>query len=634
MREDIYKILNEPTQNAQVGDLLNRCKDFVKMSRSEMTQLYDKWDAYDAVYRGERMPDVQDKKAAARGEPVKMVVPLTYQQVQTFVAFCYSVFNQRQYFFELGGVGTEDERNARIGQGVLERDLEYNKFKSEKLTQFLTDIGRYGIGVLKHSWTRKTVPQVDMVPDPSFVQDPNGPPVQPPMIEQVTEVLKYLGNEIKCVNPYRFFPDPRLPLTRFADGEFCATEDEYSKGELMDMEQTMEVAGIEQVPAFRKEDVDGRRLTWIGRGGSNQWEAKDPRFILITEVQMRLNPSKTMIAPGVPLNKNINREMKYLVWVANDSRIIRVEEMGYAHDEYTIDVSQFSNDQIRFVNFGLAEVLGPLQDAITWFVNARITSVRKVINNCMVVDPDAIELQDLKDRSPILRIKKKYAGSGIDSYIKQLKVDDVTTNHLTDVGFLTTYARESTGITENLMGQFASGRRSAQEARQVANNASNRLLLTAHGIWETGLLPLGRKLLSNLRQGLDEPTLIRVLGESGNLPVGQPAAPGQPPPTAYQQFIQITKADLTGSYDFLVFDGTLPSERGATAMALQELLQFMAQDPRSVPVFGLDPKPILEEILELRNVRNIQRFQLTPDRAQFLMQLASAASNSGGPPAA
>lgn len=626
MLPEVYEVLAQPTHNAQIAGLLQRCKDYLKLSRVEMVRHYPDWDRHDQVYRGERYPDDEDAKARERKEPMKMIVPLTYQQVQTFVSFCYGVFNQRDYFYELAGASVEDEQAAKVGMALLERDLNYNRFKSEKLTQFLTDIGRYGIGVLKESWVHETVPVIQQVPDPTFVQDPNMPPVAPPMVTQVVDATKFKGNKIIPVNPYRFFPDPRIPITRWREGEFCADEIEYGRGDLEILEQSKQCAGVQYIPAFRQEDLDGRRLIWIGKDPMLMYN-NVPRFVLISELQIRLNPAKFEYAPGKFLNPAIDREIKCLVWMANDSRIVRLEELGYAHDEFGYNVAQFSNDQIRFINFGLAEVLGPLQDTITWFINARITSVRKVISNRLVVDPSGIEVKDLQDRNPVIRLKKTMAGTGVDRYIQQLKVQDVTQSHLNDCSYLTKYGQEATGITDTVLGQFAGGRRSATEARQVAPAAAGRLLLTAHGIWDSALLPMGQKLLSNLRQGLDEPTLVKVVGPMKIMmnPLVMQGA---------QNFLNVTKEDLVGNYDFLVFDGTLPTERNALAMTLQELLVAMAKDPKLVLVFKKDPTLILNEILDLRGVRNAERFDLTPQRAQELMLLAAGLANpalAGGP---
>jgi len=617
-RDKLYKLLGAEKPTTEINTLRDYCKDLVKMSRDEMQKYYSTWDAADRVYRGQRAEDRQDKKAKSRGEPVKMIVPLTYQQVQTFVAFAYTVLTQRDYFYELSGSGTEDEQAAKLQQALLERDLEYNKFKTEKLTQILTDVARYGIGIVKSGWVKETTPIVEEVvveeqsPDPTL-------PVTPRTQKQVRDVTKFLGNKVTVVSPYKFFPDPRLPLTRFQEGEFCGSEDEYSKSDLNALQRQGQVAGIEHVQALTKEDGDGRRLLWVQAESATN--GSDDKFQLITEVQFLLNPSETKITETEMLDKDVDRDIKYLVWIANDQRIVRLEPMGYAHDEFTYDVGQFANDQTKFINEGLVEVLGPLQDTITWFINARITSVRKVISNFLLVDPDAIEIKDLNERSPVIRLKKKYAGSGLDNYVKQLKVEDVTKSHLDDVAILTGYARDATGISENLMGQFSSGRRSATEARNVSSNAAGRQLLVVNGLWDTIFQPLGRKMSSNHQQGLDEEQLIKVAGLSNVMANQQGAI----------QMLNITKDQLIGNYDFIMFEGSLPSQRHANAGTLQELLIAMMSNPMAIPLLGLDPKLLTLEALTLRDIRNVDRFNLTPERLGELTGMAGQPPNPADP---
>ena len=83
-------------------------------------------------------------------------------------------------------------------------------------------------------------------------------------------VLKYEGNLVRPVSPYRWFPDTRFPLVDFQRGEFCASEEEYSKTLLKDLEEAGEVAGVDFVqPMPRNMDKS--------RGGAN----KDAERILI-----------------------------------------------------------------------------------------------------------------------------------------------------------------------------------------------------------------------------------------------------------------------------------------------------------------------------------------------------------------
>lgn len=618
MTPEVKLALEQADQGSDLGQFLTRVKDLVRLSRDEMRKYYTQWDRNDRIYRGEKIADEEDRKAELRKAPGKFIMPVSYAQINTFVSFLQAVLNQRDYFFELGGTGEEDEKAGKVAQLVLEHNLEYNNFRHQKLKQFATDLGKYGVGIFKHTWRKETKIVTTLEPQPIPV--PIGMVAPPPKMVTVKKpVTKYLGNIVVSVSPYRFFPDPRLPLTRFAEGEFCASEDEYSRSQMEQFQRDGIAAGVDDIPDLADDSMDDRRRFSFDANTLKTMTGRDRKpYVILTEVQMYLNPSKVEIN-GKPLAPE-DYDCLYLIWIANDSRIVRLEPCDYPHQSFTYDVAQFEEDQINFINDGMADKLGPLQDVIDWLINSRITNVRKVIGNQLVVDPKGIEIQDLRDRKPVLRLKPAVQGMGVDKWIKQLPLQDVTTGHLADVEFLNNYAKQTTGITENLLGQFATGRRSAQEARNVNNNATARIMAIVNAVWNSALLPLGRKMLDNLRAGMDEPMVVRVIGQINALKNAD----------GVRQFMQVTPEQLLGNYDFLVFDGTLPSQRGANAMALQELLQVIMSGPEAAFTFGYDPQALMSEILTLRGVRNADQYKLTPTKAGQLIQLVQASRNAMG----
>lgn len=631
MRKEVIDILNQKTHPKEMEELLSRCKGLVGMSRNVMRDFYPVWDRNEAVYRGERVLDNSDRQAVKKNEPAKVYVPMTHTQIQTFVSFMVMVLTQRDYFYELSGSGPEDEKAAKLGQATIQRDLEYNKFTGILLPQFGVDVAVKGLGIFKTDWLRETVPVEQQVPDPDFQPNPNLPnQTQPPMITQYVPKTKYLGNRITVISPYRWFPDTRIPLTRYRYGEFCADEIEYSMGELKSFEEQGLVAGLKDIPRIQDTAFSDRRFDVMSRDGSNtNWDPainsplnpKDSsRYVLITEVQLKCNPSKTKISENEVIDPAIDAEVVVIIWIANDGRIIRIQDSGYQHNEFLYDAAQFFNDQSRVINPGLAELIAPMQDILDWLMNSRVTNVRKVIQNQLVVDSRFINMEDLKQRNPVIRVKGTPDGLSIDQYIKQLNVQDVTLSHLTDMNVVGGMVKETTGLQENLLGQYAEGRRSAREASNVNANAAARVMLPIKGLWQGALLPLGRKLLCNLQQGLDVDQLVSVVGVQKVLA----------DPQAVAAFIPVNKSMLVGNYDFLVFDATLPSQRMAIAAALAQAGDVLMKNPSAVLALGIDPKLIFMEWLELMGVKNAERFQLTQQRLGELVAMAGLAGNAGG----
>jgi hypothetical protein len=282
--------------------------------------------------------------------------------------------------------------------------------------------------------------------------------------------------------------------------------------------------------------------------------------------------------------------------------------LGYVHNQFTYDVAEYSPDSQKQLNVGLADPIDKLQEVISWFINSRVTAVRKTIQNWIVVDTSAIEVADLNARSPVLRLKANKTGSaGIDRYIKQLEINDTTQGHINDVKELSNFVQIVTGINDNALGMFHGGRRSATEARNVNSASAARLTLNAKLIYKTGLAPLAKKMVSNLRQGLDEPTFVRVIGDPANV-------------MAYAEFVSVDKSSLVGNYDLSVFDASLPMERNFQADALQELLQLAFTNPQLAIQLGININALLKEILQLRSIRHPERFFNLPPTSLYGQQ--------------
>ena len=576
----------------------------VKRSRDVMCKHYAKWDNADMVFRGIRTRDGEDLKAKERSEPEKMVVPISYSQIQTFVAFCYSLFTQREKMFELVGFEADDDKPAKVGEALLSRDLRHNKFEA-LLQQFLLDIARFGLGVFKVCWTTDTQRVKETVTTEPFsmlgIKLTNGRE-----ITREIDKVKYQGNKIIHISPYRFFPDPRLPLIRFQEGEFCASEDLYSISQLKQWENDGKIAGVKHIPTFDRaeyEKIGGYRFDYesetygaTASGATGVGTGQIKKVVLLTEVQRTIVPADYEV-DGKPLGKE-TRPIKYNVWMANYRRIVKCEPLGYVHDDFTYCCAPFIFDDNIYLPDSLADSISVLQDVITWFINSRITNVRKVIQDKILVHTKYVEMEDLENRNPIIRAKAS-APADLSRIMMQLQLQDVTTNHIADAKYLHEIVQIVTGINDSLLGQFQSGHRPAAEHRNTSAGSASRLKTIAAVIYWVALEPLARQMISNLRDGLEDETFVRLVGLKDAV--------------ESQAFVSVTKEDLVGNYDFEVFDGTLPSERFYTAQALEEILGGLLKNPEATIMFGLDPRKILYEVMELRGIRNPERFEL--DRA-------------------
>lgn len=622
--EDFRLSLEREKPGKWHDELLSWCKEKVSSSRADMQERYSAWDDAQTRFRSEMVENRDDKVAMQKQEPKRQVIPIVYSQVETFVSFILALFTQREHVFELTPTGEEDEKPAMLAEALLHKDLVDNKFEIV-LFQVLLNIARFNIGVLKITWEEEekevSVPQPT---SPVVVAGVNIAGSGEPEVVTTRERVR-AGNRIEVISPYCFFPDTNFPLSEFQRGEFVASERLLTRQDLIDMEYDGEVVGIEHVgrmPVTTEANASMQRRVLRDRSGLDAMSRRNPLDdgtgpIIVTEIVAKLVPSKYEL-DGAKLGDE-QYPVKYKIWYANDNRIIDIERYEYPHGEFCYAVGEFTPDNEELHSPSLADNVGEIQQTSSWLISSHVANIRKVIHNMLIVDPTLIEVQDVIDGKNVIRAKTSASGSDLSRAVHQVSLQDVTTSHMNDARSMTDLAQIITGISDNAMGQFAPGRRSALEARNVNSGAAMRLKLHGVLIFRGMLEPAARQMLANHRSWLDVETAVRVTGVLTD-------------PNTIAQFVNVTAADIAGNYDFTIFDGTLPSERGAQAVALQEFLQFLGANPQAIALLGYDPRKIVREWLLLRGVRNPDRFLLDEVRAmQIQAMIQQNEQNLNGP---
>jgi len=328
----------------------------------------------------------------------------------------------------------------------------------------------------------------------------------------------------------------------------------------------------------------------------------------VTEAQVILIP-KQFEVDGKPMGDS-DTPTKYLVWIANDERIIRCEPLAYLHNDFCYVASQFTEDEEEFLADALADVVHQLQVKANWFVDSHIASVRRIMDNKLVFDPQMVETDDIKNNRPYIRLREGATRVSSDRWIQQLNLSDVTGNHMADAEALQRFGEIVSGINANSLGQFFTGRRSAQEARNVASGAGSRLKATIACVHAKTMRPLGEQMISNLRSGLTYPVYLRVVGISSEDPLG----------ADYFSFVKAGPQDLVGDFDFAVLDTTLPTERFFQADLLDQMLERLLSIPNLLTIMGFDIRKLVLEIMRLRGIRNPDRFRLPEAQRMLAMQ--------------
>lgn len=586
--------LKEEEQDEDLQSLLQDCLRDLKRSRTYMGRFYNDWDHALEIYQQHIDEDAKDVRAKKKREPAKQIIPLSYAQVNTFATFLTSLFSQNPTLYEIEPTGSEDYDLKETNESVLEREVRTNRLYS-KIYAFCLDIGRFSLGIFKTSWEYRTIKVESNAESASIISffSPSSlaDELSVNQVNQEIEVTVCEGTKVYNVSPYNWYPDTRLPLMRWEEGEFVADETVMHVRELKRRNGVYGVEHVERMSTREYEERGETRLEGFDPS-KDSGKSEDNFMVAVTTVQRRLVPKDYGLSES-------DEEELWVLEIANDKRIVRAERMEDANMRFTYFAGMLSSDLHARPCDSLSGVIDKLQETITWLMNSRIEAVKTNIEKQLVVHPQFIEVEDLQTRSPYIRLKKSApAVGGVQNFIQQLRTSDPTVTHVQDAQELMRVMQTVSGVTENAMGNFASGRRSATEARNVAAGGASRLKLIATNIWEMALGPMGRVMLNNARQWMSEDMFFRIVGEESDETL-----------TAWDAFHKENWWELVNNEDFFVFDATSQSEKAFLAQSLQELVVALIGNPEMLQATGLDVVKMIERIQELRGVKNLSQFK-------------------------
>lgn len=600
--------------------LLDTVRDRMKQSRSEMGRYYALWDSAHKAYKAKRDTTKEDQENANRGLPRKIGLPLTYSQINSAVAYSFMLLKQKPRMFEFTPVEGADGDLRECNELLVDRDWQSSEGDTV-MFQFWVDLYRFGVGVMKDVWevTERYVPVTTEIPAPVIFGQPIGDVSYQTQIKKITT---YEGNKVMHVSPFRWFPDPAVSLVDWKKGEYVAFEDEHSIHGLK-LKEGKSVFGTNHLKEYKKDDAKlYGQWTQTSRFNGISWNSsKKQTTRCVTEMYITLNPKQTKEKDGNETLGEIDAPVMYLIWMANDQRIIRCEPFNTLHGQFPCSVGFFAPDEHDCEPLSLSVITSELQDISAWLFNSRIASVTRMVDGQCVVNEGFVNMQSVESRQRVIRINKNAAQRDIRSLFMPLPSTDTTTGHVQDMAVVQGLMQNSSGVNDNMMGQFNGGRRSATEAKTVTMGAASRMRLVVSLAWQAAFQPLANRLRTNLRAAISLEQFTVVCGEARA--------------NYFPQF-RSTPEQLASEYDFIVFDGTSPSEKMYEAQQLESVFQMLLTSPSAPIQFNLDPKKVFNRMMELRGMSDVESLGYTPEelQQQLVLQAQQQAVMNPQPPTA
>lgn len=585
--------LRDPKVHQKV---LEKLRSMWKMSQREMTRFHERWRDNEMQYQAYlNAKTLEEAKKASRGagtppELVTLTVPYSFAAVQTIVTYLLHTFTGRKPIFQVAAHRGDVVRLSQNMETLLQYNGDHERI-IRKLYQFFLDGEMYGVHVLRLTWkvekNRRTIWK----------------PVNPagmfgsmqPQMQQVREtVVSFEGNDIYNIDPFRFYPDPRVPMDEVASrGEFVFWETFEGRHTLKKAEASGGVFFIDQIPEMpsqlRYALSERNRLA----NGENTGRYINTDSVNVEDFYHLMQGSVEIVPREWGLGDSDSYE-KWLFTVANDGQIIQAEALDADHDKHPVIVGEPYSSGYGFGHTSVTDFMAPMQDMLSWMLNSHIFNVRSALNNTLVVNPQMVDMSDLKKPGPgrVIKLTPLAFGQNPANAVYQLPVQDITRTHITDMSIVQRFADMVSATTDNVRGQTQQGgRKTATEVRSSGEGSVSRLGAHAKFISAQSICPLASMMTVNYQQNMTQEVYLQILGEK-----------------AQEAPLHIAPQGIGGDYYFPVHDGTLPMDRVALLDVWREIFMAILQSPQLAQIF--DAVGIFQYIADLGGAKNLSTFKV------------------------
>jgi len=409
-----------------------------------MQALHKQWNAAEdqaVAFMPERDVDAVRRSEREQGKPqfTTLVIPYSYSILMSAHTYYTSVLLSRNPVFQFSPRHSETPMNVQ----AIEAIIDYQVIVGRHMVPYyiwLMDVGKYGLGVLGNYWEEeerrvtKIVEEDEMVGFGAF-KLATGKKVK----KRVTERAKgYHGNRVYNVRPTEFFPDPRVPLSRFQEGEFVGRLTSLGWNDILRRESLGYYMNIEDL----KKSGDSREAYTPSSNASEEVErdALLEHENELADVNQRhfVEMSVDLVPEYWGLGDSDLPEKWFFTCTQDFGILVQASPQGTYHNRFPFEIIELEIEGYALANRGILEITQSLQETMDWLFNCYdaeteiLTSqgwVRfdKLSDDCSVATVSK-DLNNYWFETPEQIVRKEYAGKMLK--IQHRSVDLlVTPNH-------------------------------------------------------------------------------------------------------------------------------------------------------------------------------------------------------------
>lgn len=547
-------------------------------------------------------------------KPIRIVIPVSFATLETFLTYWVGAF-LRDPYFKYEGYGPEDTAGAMLLQASIQQQAIHSRMGLALHTWWRDGLSA-GFGAATPMWHKSAATRIikKKLPPNSGgnILSRAAAAFMPKQDEfEEVEVPAWEGSVLHNIDYRNFLPDPTVPVydQHKAEAAGWIRRSNYVtmlEEELADPDNIFNIKYLKDTDGtsalFDEESSTGRSESQggvgISTGNSNRVGTLDTIYKYIK-----------LIPADYGLSDSENPEV-WLIALTADQVITQCRRYEHDHGDIPIVVNAPDYDGHTLLPNSRLETIYGLQQFMDWSFNSMIANQRKSLNDMFVVDPSLVNMYDLANPGPgkLIRLRRSVFGRGVNDAVKQLQVNDVTSNNMNNVAFAMDLINRTSAAADSVQGLIRKGseRRSAAEFQGTMGSALSRIEKTARITWLQGMLPLQRMLAEDTQQFMSGEQYARINSEYQKQIIntfGQDAV-FESSPGNFKAVID--KKRLSYNYDIIPHDGSMPG--AGDPQVWQQVLQTVGSN--ELLSGKLDVFKIFKHFAEISGAKNIEDFAI------------------------
>lgn len=550
-------------------DLIDYVEACFDMSHRAISPRYDHWreaeqthDVYVPAYIESRS---KQRNTGARRPRIIDTIRVPYARAisDTIATYNLAIFGGARPFH----IEPVSGKGSRLGAKIVEAELAANMRRigfETKVYQMSVDQNRYGLAPTALYWGED-------------------------------------GNSIISVDPWGYFPDPRVGAQSRHEAEFlglrstASTSALYRRGlykNLHKLEQSSETFGWaanrESSPVIRGQNVEAliERKPREG-GGARKWSLTNSH--VLNSLYVWMHPKQFNIPAPFGL---------YRIVVADEKTIILFDKSPYPHGKIPVLHGDALYDAHKMFGSGSYDLMMPLQRFQDWLLRSRVENVQTIVQSRLIVDPTRININDILVPNSA-RLVRTLPGANPKDAMIPVNVPDATSRYWQDIGMSGDLMQRLTSASDTAQGVQSETNKTATEISRLTALGQQRLGTQARLTSAHTMRPLARMMVRN----------TQYFGTAGGV-VPLPASMAM---VDEDGLFRWRPEDIMGEYDYQVSDGTLP-------ISPQENTENLIRAIRALTETGMsaeyDMQMFTDRLIESFGFSDLDNWKLDPTKAK------------------